>query len=50
MTKALWENTDILAQTHAKGKDITLETALDGIGIPLHAGAELYYKEVGLVE
>ena len=50
MTKALWEHTDILAQTHAKGKDITPETALDGIGIPLHAGAELYYKEVGLVD
>jgi len=50
MTKALWENTDILAQTHAKGKDITQETALDGMGVPLHPGAELYYKEIGLVE
>jgi len=27
-----------------------LETALDGIGIPLHPGAELYYKEVGLIK
>lgn len=50
MTKALWENTDIMAKVHAKGKDITLETALDGIGVPLHPGAELYYKEIGLVK
>ncbi len=50
MTKALWEHNDVLAKVHAKGKDVTLETALDGIGIPLHPGAELYYKEVGLVK
>ncbi len=50
MTKALWEHRDILEKVHAKGKDITLDTALDGIGIPLHPGAELYYKEVGLIK
>ncbi|HBY57978.1 MAG TPA: C4-dicarboxylate ABC transporter substrate-binding protein [Candidatus Atribacteria bacterium] len=50
MTKALWEHRDVLEKVHAKGKDITLETALDGMGIPLHPGAELYYKEVGLIK
>ncbi len=50
MTKALWEHRDILEKVHAKGKDITLDTALDGMGIPLHPGAELYYKEVGLIK
>lgn len=50
MTKALWEHRDVLEKVHAKGKDVTLETALDGIGIPLHPGAELYYKEVGLIK
>ncbi len=50
MTKALWENLDILVQVHAQGKNITLETALSGMAIPLHPGAELYYKEVGLIK
>ncbi len=50
MTKALWENREILEKVHSQGKNITLETALDGIGIPLHPGAELYYKEVGLIK
>jgi len=50
MTKALWENTDVLAKVHSQGKNVTLETAIDGIGIPLHPGAELYYKEVGLIK
>jgi len=49
MTKALWEHRDVLEKVHSQGKNITLETALDGIGIPLHPGAELYYKEVGEV-
>jgi len=50
MTKALWEHRDILEKVHSQGKNVTLETALDGIGIPLHPGAELYYKEVGLIK
>lgn len=35
---------------HAKGKLIRKETALSGIGIPLHPGAEKFYKEVGLLK
>ena len=52
ITKALWnDNTrKLLDSGHAKGKSITKETALDGIGIPLHAGAERFYKEAGLLK
>jgi TRAP transporter TAXI family solute receptor len=35
---------------HAKGKMIRRETALSGIGIPLHPGAAKFYKEVGLLK
>lgn len=52
ITKALWnEKTRVLLDVgHAKGKSITAETALDGIGIPLHPGAERFYKEAGLLK
>ena len=52
ITKALWnEKTRVLLDVgHAKGKAITTETALDGIGIPLHPGAERFYKEAGLLK
>lgn len=52
ITKALWnDNTRKLLDTgHAKGKAITKETALDGIGIPLHPGAEKFYREAGLLK
>jgi TRAP transporter TAXI family solute receptor len=35
---------------HAKGKMIRKESALNGIGIPLHPGAEKFYKEAGLLK
>jgi TRAP transporter TAXI family solute receptor len=51
ITKALWhENArKLLDDGHAKGHSITLDTALHGIAIPLHPGAERYYREVGLI-
>lgn len=54
ITEALWNSNTrkLLDNGHPKGKLITPETALDGVmglGVPLHAGAEKYYKEAGLL-
>lgn len=54
MTKALWNSNTrrLLDNGHAKGRQITLETALDGIstlGVPLHPGAERFYREAGVL-
>ena len=54
ITKALWSKTarKLLDNGHAKGKVITQETALDGIdgiGVPLHPGAERFYREAGMM-
>ncbi len=45
ITKAIYENLDKLGAAHSAGKLITLETAQDGISIPLHPGAEKYFNE-----
>jgi len=52
ITKALWnKNTrKLLDKGHAKGKVIRAETALKGVLIPLHPGAERFYKEAGLLK
>ena len=52
ITKALWndETRKLLDVGHAKGKTITPEPALNGVGVPLHAGAERFYKEAGLLK
>lgn len=51
VTRALWnENSRKLLDTgHAKGKLIVRQNAARGLGIPLHPGAERYYREAGLL-
>lgn len=48
ITKAMWENISRIETAHAKGKEVKFEKALVGMPIPLHPGAEKYYKERGL--
>jgi TRAP-type uncharacterized transport system substrate-binding protein len=52
VTAALWNaNTrKLLDSGHAKGRAIKIETALQGLGIPLHPGAEKFYKEKDLIK
>jgi uncharacterized protein len=49
MTKALWTGLDQLVAAHSAAKAINLQHALVGMPVPLHPGAEKYYKEVGLI-
>ncbi len=48
ITKALFEQTEELHKGHAKAKEFTKETALQGMSVPVHEGAMKYYKEIGL--
>lgn len=48
MTKAIFEHTDVIVEAHARGKDITLETALNGMPIDVHPGAQKYFDEKGI--
>lgn len=57
VTKALWakgskgeSGADVLARIHDQGRNIRLDTALNGVTIPLHPGAERFYREVGLIK
>lgn len=46
ITKAIFENMDKV--THAKGKLIKAENALNGVGIDVHPGAQKYFDEKGI--
>lgn len=52
ITKGLWSDKtrQLLDAGHAKGKSIQLAQATTGLGIPLHAGAEKFYREKGVVK
>lgn len=44
MTKAIYDNASSI--THPKGQYIKSKTGLEGIGIPVHPGAQKYFDEV----
>jgi len=50
VTKHLWsdEMLEALAAGHPRGKDIDPDTALQGVSIPVHSGAQRFYLERGL--
>ncbi len=50
MTKALYENQKELVAAHSAAKSMLLEIALKGMTVPLHPGAEKYYKEKGIMK
>lgn len=50
MTKLLFENLTTLEASHKAAASIKLENALNGMPIPLHPGAERYYREIGLIK
>jgi TRAP transporter TAXI family solute receptor len=47
MTKQLFENIPALTAAHKAAENIRIEDAVKGMPIPLHPGAERYYKEKG---
>jgi TRAP transporter TAXI family solute receptor len=50
MTKALYDNLDTLVAAHTAAKAIKLADAVKGMPVPLHPGAERYYKEKGIIK
>lgn len=50
MAKQLYEHLDTLKSAHNAAKVIQRENAVKGMPVPLHPGAERYYKEVGVIK
>ncbi len=50
LLETMYNNTDRLIAAHSQGRNIKLETALEGMSIPLHLGAEKYFKEKGVLK
>jgi uncharacterized protein len=47
VTKALFENLDMFAAAHARGGNLSLDTATSGMSLELHPGAARYFSEAG---
>lgn len=50
MAKQMYANIDTLYSAHNAAKAIKRENAIKGMPVPLHPGAERYYREVGVIK
>ncbi len=48
ITKVIWDNLKEIQAIGTFAKDIKLKTAFKGVTIPMHPGAERYYREKGM--
>jgi uncharacterized protein len=49
MTRAIFSNLTQLVQTHPAASGISLKDAVAAMPVPLHPGAERYYREMGVL-
>ena len=49
ITKGIYENLPDITTAHAKGAELVLEKATDGISTPMHPGAVKYFTEKGVI-
>ena len=49
MTAAIFDHADEIAAENAKGAELNLENATEGMAAPFHAGAARYYAEHGII-
>lgn len=50
ITAGIFSHLSEIQASHSQGKNISLENALKGMSLPLHPGAEKFYKEKGLIK
>lgn len=50
LVKGIFDNQADITAGHAKGAELNLETAVSGIEIPFHPGAQKYFTEVGALK
>ncbi len=48
ITKSIFDNIDAITAAHAKGAELSLENATNGITVPFHTGAAKYFAEKGI--
>lgn len=50
MTKLIYDNLDTLKAAHSAANDIDPAKAAENLPLPLHPGAERYYREAGILQ
>ena len=48
IVSTIYDNAEAITELHAKGAELSVEFATDGIAVPFHAGAAKYFAEQGV--
>ncbi len=48
LTAAIFDNAEAITKENAKGAELSLQNAIEGISVPFHAGAAKYFAEKGV--
>jgi len=48
LTKAIFDNIDAISAENAKGAELSIENATEGLTVPFHKGAAKYFSEKGV--
>ncbi len=48
LTASIFDNIEAITKENAKGAELSLENATEGLTVPFHAGAAKYFKEKGI--
>ena len=48
LTSAIFDHAEEIAKEHAKGAELSVLNATDGISVPFHKGAAKYFAEKGI--
>jgi len=48
IAKAIFDNAEKITASHAKGAELSLENATEGMAVPFHKGAAKYFAEKGI--
>ena len=49
IVKCIFENKEEIIKAHDKGTELDPDYAVDGVSIPMHLGAQNYFKEIGVL-
>jgi TRAP transporter TAXI family solute receptor len=49
MMEIMFDNIDQITSSHPAASGLTLESAVESLPIPLHPGAEKYFKDKGVL-
>jgi len=50
IVKGIFEGREDIIAGHAKGRELDINLAVTGVSVPFHPGAEMYFRELAVIQ